>query len=121
MFFPRPPFFRPDIGAQHRRIRRDGAGPASRLDEGMIAFFGTGLLGAGFVRALLRRGETVHVWNRTEHKARALETEGARVFSSPELAVKGAERIHLSLSDDSAVDEVLERAGPGLEPGAFIV
>ncbi|MBV8579034.1 MAG: NAD(P)-dependent oxidoreductase, partial [Candidatus Eremiobacteraeota bacterium] len=39
----------------------------------MIAYLGTGLLGANFVRKLLERGETVHVWNRTPDKARALE------------------------------------------------
>lgn len=76
----------------------------------MIAFFGTGLLGAGFVRALLRRGEVVHVWNRTTEKARALEAYGARAFDDPAEAARGAERIHLSLSDDTAVEEVLGRA-----------
>jgi len=76
----------------------------------MIAFLGTGLLGRGFVRALLRRGEDVHVYNRTIAKARELEADGARVFASPEEAVRGATRIHLSLADDAAVDEVLARA-----------
>ena len=46
----------------------------------MVAFLGTGLLGANFSRALLKRGETVHVWNRTPDKAKALENEGAKVF-----------------------------------------
>ena len=46
----------------------------------MIAFLGTGLLGAGFVRALIAQGETVHVWNRSPDKARALEQYGARAF-----------------------------------------
>jgi 3-hydroxyisobutyrate dehydrogenase-like beta-hydroxyacid dehydrogenase len=31
----------------------------------MIAYFGTGLLGANVVRALRRRGVDAHVWNRT--------------------------------------------------------
>lgn len=76
----------------------------------MIAFFGTGLLGAGFTRALLARGEQVNVWNRTREKARALEADGARAFDDPREAARGAERVHLSLSDDAAVDAVLERA-----------
>lgn len=87
----------------------------------MIAFLGTGLLGAGFVRALRRRGEDVQVWNRTPHKAQALEGDGARAFADPAAAVRGAGRIHLTLSDDAAVDEVLERAWPGMSPGALIV
>ncbi|MBX3215249.1 MAG: NAD(P)-dependent oxidoreductase [Labilithrix sp.] len=87
----------------------------------MVTFFGTGLLGSGFVRALLRRGETVHVWNRTADKARALEADGAQVFDDPAAAVEGAERVHLSLSDDASVDAVLERASPGLGRDALLV
>jgi len=87
----------------------------------MIAFFGTGMLGSGFVRALRRRGEDVQVWNRTHAKAQALEAHGARAFQDPAAAARGAERIHLSLSDDGAVDEVLERARPGFAPGVVLV
>ena len=87
----------------------------------MIAFFGMGLLGSGFVRAALRRGEEVHVWNRTAARASALEADGAKAFADPVEAAKGATRIHLTLSDDAAVDEVLERARPGYAPGVVIV
>jgi len=87
----------------------------------MIAYFGTGLLGASFVRAFRRRGEEVHVWNRTAAKARALESVGAVAFDDPAKAAVGASSIHLTLSDDAAVDEVLERARPGFAPGAFVV
>lgn len=87
----------------------------------MIAFFGMGLLGSNFVRALRRRGEDVHVWNRTRARADALAPAGARVFDDPAEAVRGAARIHLTLSDDAAVDAVLERAEPGIDEGAVIV
>ena len=87
----------------------------------MIAFFGTGLLGGNFVRALRRRGEAVQVWNRTADKARALEAVGARAFDTPADAARGAARIHLTLSDDAAVDDVLERARAGFAPGVVIV
>ena len=87
----------------------------------MITFFGTGLLGSGFVRALRRRGEEVQVWNRTPAKARALEADGARAFEDAAEAARGAARIHLSLSDDAAVDDVLERARPGFGPGVILV
>jgi len=87
----------------------------------MIAFFGMGLLGSSFVRALRRRGEEVHVWNRTAAKAHALEKEGAVAFDDPAGAARGARRIHLTLSDDAAVDEVLERARPGFAPGVALV
>jgi 3-hydroxyisobutyrate dehydrogenase len=87
----------------------------------MIAFFGMGLLGSGFVRAYRRRGEHVHVWNRTGAKATALEADGAKAFVDPAEAVRGASRLHLSLSDDAAVDDVLERARLGFSPGVVIV
>jgi 3-hydroxyisobutyrate dehydrogenase len=87
----------------------------------MIAFFGTGLLGSGFVRALRRRGQVVHVWNRTRERAAALVADGAVVFDDPAEAARGAERVHLTLSDDAAVDDVLERARPSIAPDATIV
>jgi 3-hydroxyisobutyrate dehydrogenase len=87
----------------------------------MVAFLGTGLLGANFSRALLKRGEKVHVWNRTAEKAKALESEGAKAFDNVADAVKGADRIHLTLSDDNSVNEVLEKASPGFKPGVIIV
>ena len=54
----------------------------------MIAFLGTGLLGANFTRALLKRGEKVNVWNRTADKAKALESEGAKAFDDTSETVK---------------------------------
>lgn len=89
----------------------------------MIAFYGMGLLGSNFVRALRKRApsEQVRVWNRTHAKAAALEAVGAVACSDPAEAAKGATRIHLTLSDDAAVDDVLERARPGLSPDVLIV
>jgi 3-hydroxyisobutyrate dehydrogenase len=80
-----------------------------------------GLLGSNFVRALRRRGQSVHVWNRTPARARALESEGAVAFDDPAEAARGVSRVHLTLSDDAAVDDVLERALPGLSKNAVIV
>ncbi|MBK9000927.1 MAG: NAD(P)-dependent oxidoreductase [Myxococcales bacterium] len=87
----------------------------------MIAFYGMGLLGSNFVRALRKRGEEVHVWNRTAERARALEAVGAKAFDDPADAVRGATRLHLTLSDDAAVDDVLERARPGFGPDLTVV
>jgi 3-hydroxyisobutyrate dehydrogenase len=87
----------------------------------MIAFLGTGLMGSGFVSALLTRGEDVTVWNRTSSRAASLAAEGASVAKDPAAAVRGASRVHLSLIDDAAVDEVLDRLLPALESDAVIV
>jgi 3-hydroxyisobutyrate dehydrogenase len=80
-----------------------------------------GLLGSNFVRAYRTRGEDVHVWNRTAARATALEVEGAKAFADPADAARGAARIHVTLADDAAVDEVLERTRPGFAPGVVIV
>jgi 3-hydroxyisobutyrate dehydrogenase len=87
----------------------------------MISFYGMGLLGSNFVRALLARGERVHVWNRNPERARALSAEGAVAFDDAAEAARGATRIHLTLSDDAAVDDVLERIRPGLDANTVIV
>jgi 3-hydroxyisobutyrate dehydrogenase len=86
-----------------------------------IAFLGTGLLGAAFVEAALKRGDQVTVWNRTAEKARALEPFGARVAESPADAVRGAARVHLVLKDDEVVEKVVGALRPGLAPEAIIV
>lgn len=80
-----------------------------------------GLLGSNFVKAMLKRGEEVNVWNRTAQKATALEAYGAKAFSTAAEAVKGADRIHLTLKDDASVDEVLHQAQDGFAPGAIII
>jgi 3-hydroxyisobutyrate dehydrogenase len=87
----------------------------------MKAFLGMGLLGSNFVKAMLKRGEQVQVWNRTASKAKELESFGAKAFANAADAVKGADRIHLTLKDDASVDEVLQAASSGLMPGAIII
>ena len=76
----------------------------------MIAILGTGLLGSGFARALRKKGETVHVWNRTLSRAQALEAEGCKAFADAAEAVRGASRVHVIVSDDQAVDSTLAAA-----------
>jgi 3-hydroxyisobutyrate dehydrogenase len=87
----------------------------------MKAFLGMGLLGSNFVKAMLKRGEEVHVWNRTASKALELEEFGAKAFSNAKDAVKGASVIHVTLKDDASVDEVLQAAAAGFAPGAIII
>jgi len=86
-----------------------------------IAFLGTGLMGAGFVRHLLAAGGKVNVWNRTPGKARALEAAGAKAFEDPAAAIAGVDRIHLSLSDDASVDAVLEPIAAQIPKSTWIV
>ena len=87
----------------------------------MKTFLGMGLLGSNFVKAMLKKGEEVHVWNRTPSKAKALEQYGAKAFDNIKDAVRGAERIHLTLKDDASVNEVLQAAGSAFMTGAIII
>ena len=84
-------------------------------------FIGTGLIGAGMVEAALKRGEKVRVWNRTRAKAERLGELGAVVVDTPAEAVRGQSRVHLVLTSDAAVDEVLEAIGPALHPDAIVI
>lgn len=86
-----------------------------------VAFFGTGLMGTGFVRRMLANGHQVNVWNRSPDKARALAEHGAQAFDNAAAALQGAERIHLALSDDASVDAVLEPLAEAISPATWIV
>jgi 3-hydroxyisobutyrate dehydrogenase len=86
-----------------------------------IAYFGTGLLGSGFVRRQLDLGTSVNVWNRSPEKARALVADGAAFFDDPAKAVDGVEQLHLTLADDASVDAVLEPLAGALSSATTIV
>ena len=86
-----------------------------------VAFLGTGLLGGAMVEGMLRRGDAVTVWNRTEAKARALEIFGARVAATPGDAVAGADRVHMTLPDDEVVDQIVAAFTPQLPKEAIVI
>ncbi len=79
------------------------------------ALLGTGILGTAIGEAMLARGESLVVWNRTMHKTASLASKGARVARAAHEAVAAAERVHLVLSDDDAVDAVLADIAPGAD------
>ncbi|MEO6135898.1 MAG: NAD(P)-binding domain-containing protein, partial [Ginsengibacter sp.] len=87
----------------------------------MKAFLGIGLLGNGFVRAMINKGEKVQVWNRTASKAKELEEFGAKAFENIADAVRGADVVHIALKDDANVDDALAQAKAGFEPETIIV
>jgi 3-hydroxyisobutyrate dehydrogenase len=88
-----------------------------------IAFLGTGLMGTGFVRRARANGLAVRAWNRSAAKAQALAAQDAGVTACATVAeaVRGAERIHLSLADDTSVDAVLEPLAGTLPAGTWLI
>ena len=75
-----------------------------------VAVLGTGIMGAGMARSLVRAGLDVTVWNRSVEKARSLADEGAKVAADAPGAVSGADVIVTMLFDGDAVAEVMGRA-----------
>ena len=87
-----------------------------------VAVLGLGLLGSGFAEGLLSRGgSTVVVWNRTPSKCDPLVALGATAAPSAAEAVRGAERVHLVLLDDDAVDATIADLQAALHPDAVII
>jgi len=86
-----------------------------------VAFIGTGLLGSAMVEGLLKRGDTVTVWNRTKAKAHALEPLGAAVAATPADAVAATDRVHLTLPDDAVVDAMMASVAPRLTGDAIVI
>jgi 3-hydroxyisobutyrate dehydrogenase-like beta-hydroxyacid dehydrogenase len=79
------------------------------------------MLGGAMVEGMLRRGDAVTVWNRTEAKARALQSFGATVAATPGDAVAGADRVHMTLPDDEVVDQIVAALTPRLPKDAIVI
>lgn len=67
------------------------------------------------------RGEQVTVWNRSREKAEALTRFGVTVADTVADAVRGQSRIHLALTSDAAVDEVLGTMADALADDAIVL
>jgi 3-hydroxyisobutyrate dehydrogenase-like beta-hydroxyacid dehydrogenase len=78
-------------------------------------------MGAALAEASARRGDTVRAWNRTLAKAKALEAFGVTACETAAAACQGAERVHIMLSDDAAVDATIAAILPALPRGTFLV
>ena len=89
--------------------------------EPAVALLGTGTIGLGLGRSLLRAGIPVRAWNRSRHQAEPLYADGALVVDRAPDAVGGAGIIITVLSDGAAVADVLAAARPGLVLGQIWV
>lgn len=84
----------------------------------VVVVLGTGLMGAGMARSLLRAGLDVVVWNRSADKARPLAADGARVAEEPASAVAGADVVVTMLFDADTTATVVGEALPSVRDGA---
>lgn len=85
----------------------------------IIAFLGIGLMGKPMAERLLHAGFTVHAWNRTTEKARALAEKGAIVHTDIATAVASADIVISMLADGRAVSTALASATPALRANAL--
>jgi 3-hydroxyisobutyrate dehydrogenase len=81
------------------------------------ALLGTGIMGTGMARSMLRAGIPLRVWNRTRSRAEPLEADGAVVCDTPAEAARGADIIVTMLADGPTILDVMTAAAPGLTPG----
>lgn len=80
-----------------------------------IAFLGIGLMGKPMAERLLRAGFTVHAWNRTAAKAKALTAMGAIAHDDLATAVASVDIIISMLEDGPVVSATIAAAAPGLK------
>jgi 3-hydroxyisobutyrate dehydrogenase len=86
-----------------------------------VTVLGTGIMGTGMARNLLRGGFDVTVWNRTADRARPLAEDGATPADDPAAAVRGADVVLTMLFDADAVTEVMAAALPAMGADALWV
>ena len=86
-----------------------------------VAVLGTGIMGAGMARSLLRSGLDVTVWNRTSGRAAPLAADGAHVAGTAAEAVAGVDAVVTSLWHGDSVAEVMTEALPSAPAGILWV
>lgn len=86
-----------------------------------VTVLGTGIMGTGMARNLLRAGFEVTVWNRTPDRARALAGDGAEIATDPAAAVGAADVVLTMLFDAAAVTGVMAAALPAVRADALWV
>ncbi|HEY7726775.1 MAG TPA: NAD(P)-dependent oxidoreductase [Anaeromyxobacteraceae bacterium] len=73
-----------------------------------VGFLGLGTMGAPLANNLRRAGHVVTLWNRTAAKAEPLVRKGARPAASPRECAAGQEIVFVCVSDERALEAVLE-------------
>jgi 2-hydroxy-3-oxopropionate reductase len=72
-----------------------------------IAFIGIGLMGLPMSKNILKAGYNLKVFNRSKNKAEPLKEFGAEISSSIKDVVKDSDVVITMLTDDTAVDDVM--------------
>ncbi len=73
-----------------------------------VGFIGIGLMGLPMARNILKTGYNLKAFNRSQNKAEALKEFGAEITTSINDAVKDSDIIITMLTDDTAINEVMD-------------
>jgi 3-hydroxyisobutyrate dehydrogenase len=77
-----------------------------------VGFLGLGVMGQPMALRLARAGVDLVVWNRTASRCRPLADAGVRVAATAAEVCASTGTVVVMLSDEAAIDEVLDRGGP---------
>ena len=88
-----------------------------------IGFIGIGLMGLPMSKNLVKAGYNLTAFNRSKNKAEPLKEFGAKISNTLKDAVDGSDIIITMLTDDTAVDEVMNNLDflNNLKPGAIVI
>ena|SRR5258706_4107788 len=76
-----------------------------------IGFIGLGIMGGGIASTLLKAGYDLTIWSRNPDQAKPLVKRGAKTAPDIARAVRDAEVVMYSLSNDRAIEEVVFGGG----------
>jgi len=89
-----------------------------------IGFIGLGIMGEPIANNLRKAGHDLTVWNRTPSRADHIVSKGGKLAKSPRECATGRDLVFTCLSDEKALDAVLdgaEGALAGLKKGDVLV
>ena len=88
-----------------------------------IGFIGIGLMGLPMAKNILKSGFNLKAFNRSQNKAEPLKEFGAEITTSIDEVVKDSDVIITMLTNDSAIDEVMNSPNflENLKSGATVI
>ena len=88
-----------------------------------IGFIGIGLMGLPMSKNLVKAGYNLTAFNRSKNKAEPLKEFGAKISNTLKDAVDGSDIVITMLTDDTAVDEVMNNTDflENLKSGSIVI
>jgi 3-hydroxyisobutyrate dehydrogenase-like beta-hydroxyacid dehydrogenase len=80
-----------------------------------VGFIGLGNMGSAIARNLIKAGDDLTVYNRTQSRAEPFASLGARIAETPSKAAGDADMLITMLADDAAVEAVIFAPGNAIQ------